>query len=75
MDALYEQIITLPDSPERLALMARTQRIASVYVPYKFKGHRFLTDIVRPQLEGYRRPQFWQNWWEYVDIDPRKVPQ
>ncbi len=75
MDALYEQIITLPDGPERLALMARTQRIASVYVPYKFKGHRFLTDIVRPQLDGYRRPQFWQNWWEYVDIDPSKVPQ
>ncbi|WP_374434706.1 ABC transporter substrate-binding protein [Inhella sp.] len=70
MDSLYEQIITLPEGPERLALMARTVRLAVAYMPIKFKGHRFLTDIERTQMSGYRRPLFWQNWWEYVDVDP-----
>jgi hypothetical protein len=23
-----------------------------------------------PQLVGFRRPLFWQDWWEYVDIEP-----
>ena len=73
MDQLYQQITTLPDGPERLALMARTQRLASAYMPYKFKGHRFHTDLERAQLSGYRRPLFWNNWWEYVDIDMSKA--
>jgi len=70
MDRLYEQITTLPESPERLALMARSVRLAVAYMPIKFKGHRFLTDIERRQMSGYRRPLFWQNWWEFVDVDP-----
>jgi ABC-type transport system substrate-binding protein len=69
MDRLYQQITTLPDGPERLALMARTQRLSAALMPYKFKGHRIHTDLEHAQMSGYRRPLFWQNWWEYVDID------
>ncbi|MBH9553637.1 ABC transporter substrate-binding protein [Inhella gelatinilytica] len=69
-DALYAQIRVLPDGPERDVLLDRLRDLANVYMPYKYKGHRFHLDIERPQLQGYRRPVFWQNWWEYVDITP-----
>jgi ABC-type transport system substrate-binding protein len=70
VDKLYEQASHLPDGPERLKIFDETKRYATAYMPYKYRGHRFLTDIAQPQLIGYRRPQFWLNWWEYVDIDP-----
>ncbi|SFR94956.1 ABC-type transport system, substrate-binding protein [Mitsuaria sp. PDC51] len=70
VDKLYDEASHLPDGPERLKIFDETKRYATAYMPYKYRGHRFITDIAQPQLIGYRRPQFWQNWWEYVDIDP-----
>jgi ABC-type transport system substrate-binding protein len=75
VNKLYEQAAVMPDGPERLAVFRRAALIATAYAPIKFKGHRFLTDITRAQMSGYRRPLFWQNWWEYIDIDASKVPQ
>ncbi|MFG6431733.1 ABC transporter substrate-binding protein [Roseateles sp. LYH14W] len=71
-DRLVEDIAAMPDGPERMAKVAQLRRIGVAYMPYKIKGHRFLLDIERAQLRGYRRPMFIQNWWEYVDIDPAK---
>ena len=70
VDKLYDEASHLPDGPARMKLFDETKRYATAYMPYKYRGHRFITDIAQPQLIGYRRPQFWQNWWEYVDIDP-----
>lgn len=74
LNAIYERLAVMPDGPERLALFARAGRIGVAYAPIKFKGYRYLTDITREQLSGYRRPLFWWNWWEYIDIDNKKVP-
>ena len=74
VDRIYEQVQSMPDGPERQALFRRAALIGAAYMPIKFKGHRFLTDIARAQLIGYRRPRFVQNWWEFVDIDPALVP-
>jgi ABC-type transport system substrate-binding protein len=71
-DRLVEDIGAMPDGPERMAKVAQLRRIGVAYMPYKIKGHRFLLDIERAQLRGYRRPMFIQNWWEYVDLDPTK---
>jgi hypothetical protein len=38
-------------------------------MPYKFRLNRFITDMAYPEVIGYRRPVFWQEWWQYVDID------
>jgi hypothetical protein len=27
-----------------------------------------------PQLLGYRRPVFWNDWWQYVDLDDALRP-
>jgi ABC-type transport system substrate-binding protein len=74
-DALYERLQALPNGPERDALFREAKRIAAVYVPYKYHVHRIYTDLSQPGLVGYRRPLFWQNWWEYMDIEPAAPPR
>ncbi|MCA6218148.1 bicyclomycin resistance protein [Ideonella sp. B7] len=69
-DAIYRQLLVLPDGPEREALFARAKRIGIAYAPYKCHLHRYVTDITHPEVLGYRRGVFWQNWWQYIDIDP-----
>jgi len=69
-DAIYEQLLVLPDGPGRDAQFLAGKRLATAWMPYKVHGHRYATDLAWPQLAGFRRPLFWQDWWEYVDIDP-----
>ncbi len=69
-DALYERALVLPDGPERAALFRQAQRLAVAYMPYKVRTHRIFTDLVHPWMTGYRRPLFWQDWWQMVDVDP-----
>ncbi|MEJ6001421.1 ABC transporter substrate-binding protein [Paucibacter soli] len=72
---LYERMKGLPDGPERAALLREAQRISLAYLPYKAHVHRIYTDLAYPWLIGYRRPLFWQDWWQYVDVDEAKRPQ
>ena len=69
MDALYARIQRLPDGPERKALFREAEEIALAYLPYKYTLTRFSYDMAQPQLVGYRRPVFWQEFWHYVDVD------
>jgi ABC-type transport system substrate-binding protein len=75
LDSLYEKMLVMPDGPERLAMFDRIKRIVVAYAPYKYHAHRIFTDMAQPWLIGYRRPLFWLNWWEYVDIDESKKPR
>ena len=68
-DALYDRAQALPDGPERAALFAQAQKLALVYMPYKYTLNRLSTDMTQPWLIGYRHPVFWTDWWQYVDID------
>jgi ABC-type transport system substrate-binding protein len=69
MDKLYNEIGAIADGPERDALFLQAKKIATAYMPYKDVMHRISTDLAYPWLLGYRRPQVWVDWWEYVDID------
>jgi ABC-type transport system substrate-binding protein len=73
-NALYDRMQALPDGPERLSLIHESKRIAAAYMPYKQHVHRIYTDLAQPWVVGYRRPLFWQEWWQYVDIDNSKRP-
>jgi len=68
-DALYDRLQVLPDGPERTAAFREAERLAVAYMPYKFTLNRLSLDMAQPQLVGYRRAVFWQDWWQYVDID------
>jgi len=74
LDAIYERMLVMPDGAERLALFDRVKRIAVAWAPYKYHAHRIFNDLAQPWLIGYRRPLFWQNWWEFVDIDTARRP-
>jgi ABC-type transport system substrate-binding protein len=68
-DAIYERMEVLPDGPERLALFEQAKKLAIAYAPYKIRYFRIATDLAQPWLIGYRRPLFWQDWWQMVDVD------
>ncbi|MGZ5130499.1 MAG: ABC transporter substrate-binding protein [Caldimonas sp.] len=68
-DRLYERMKMLPSGAERQALFDRTAQLMTAYVPYRIAVHRIITDMSYPWLAGYRRPPFWLDWWQYVDID------
>jgi ABC-type transport system substrate-binding protein len=73
-DALYDRMQAMPDGPEREALFKEAKRLAVTYMAYKVHAHRILTDIQQPWMSGYRRPLFWQDFWQFVDVDPAKQP-
>jgi ABC-type transport system substrate-binding protein len=75
MDALYDKLQTLPDGPERAAAFREAELLAVAYLPYKLTLNRLSIDMAQPQLVGYRRPVFWQDWWQYVDIDESLRPK
>ncbi len=67
-NALFERQAVMPDGPEREALMRQAKLLAVAYMPYKVTGHRIATDLMQPQLVGYKRHPFLRDWWRYVDI-------
>ena len=68
-DRLYERIQVLPDGPERDALLHEAKRMCVAYMPYKAHVHRIETDLTHAWVQGFRRPQFVQEWWHMVDVD------
>jgi ABC-type transport system substrate-binding protein len=68
-DALYERMQVLPDGPERLQLFDEAVRMIVAYMPYKYHVHRIHTDLAQPWVHGYRRPPYWNTWWQFVDVD------
>ena len=74
-DAILEKTIVMPDGPEREALFAELVKLGVAYMPYKYRVNRILTDMAYPWVIGYRRPVFWLDWWQYVDIDDTQRPK
>ena len=70
MDAIHERMTVLPDGPEREALFVEARKIAIAYMPYKLQVHRLVADMMHAQVFGYRRPAYWNGWWQYVDVLP-----
>ncbi len=73
-DALYERMQTLPDGPERLALLHEELKIITAYAPHKIIAHRIVNDLSQPRLLGYRRPLYGNQFWQYIDIDDSLRP-
>ena len=67
-DAIYKRLSALPDGAERDALFVQAEKLAAAWMPYRARWHTLVTDLARGELLGYRRPLFWQDWWQYVDI-------
>jgi ABC-type transport system substrate-binding protein len=68
-DRLYELQKTLPDGPERFAVMTRAKELLIAYMPYKVHVHRVWTDLAHPWVIGFHRNVFLREFWKFVDID------
>ncbi len=73
-DKVYDRMQVIADGPEREELFRQAKLISVAYMPYKITVHRFNNDLVQPWVVGYRRPVFWNDWWQHVDIDLAKAP-
>jgi len=74
-NALYKRQQAMPDGPERDAVMREAMLLGVAYMPYKVNAHRINTDLMHPQVIGYRRHPFMRDFWRYIDIDNAKVPR
>jgi ABC-type transport system substrate-binding protein len=68
-NVLYEKQKSLPNGPERLAVMQEAARLLIAYMPYKMEQHQVYTDMAQPWVVGYDRNVFLRDFWQYVDID------
>ena len=68
-NALYRQQHGMPDGPERLAVMARAQKLLIAYMPIKVHVHRIFTDMTQPWVVGYDKNLYQRDFYSYVDID------
>ncbi|MBA4177114.1 MAG: bicyclomycin resistance protein [Leptothrix sp. (in: Bacteria)] len=73
MDAIHDRMTVLPNGPDRDALFAQAKKLAVAYMPYKLHTHRLYADLMHAELQGWRRPLYWNEWWHFVDMQP--VPQ
>jgi hypothetical protein len=60
---------SLPDGPERFAVMTRAKELLIAYMPYKVHVHRIWTDLAQPWVVGYHRNVFLREFWKFVDVD------
>ncbi|HET9822535.1 MAG TPA: ABC transporter substrate-binding protein [Burkholderiaceae bacterium] len=67
-DRLYERQLTLPDGPEREAVMRRAKDMLVAYMPYKVHAHRVYLDVVQPGTRHYWRHPFMRDIWRYIDV-------
>ena len=66
---IYRRMQVLPDGAERLALLREAVDIATAYMPQHCNVHRITTYLMQPRLLGFRKPQYSNEFWHYVDID------
>ncbi len=71
-DALYQRLQSLPDGPERIAVLREALKIVTAYVPQKYNVHRIVTCLMQPRLLGLRAPLYGNQFWQHVDIDDSK---
>jgi ABC-type transport system substrate-binding protein len=72
-DRLYERQATLPDGPERLALMHEATKIMLAYVPYIAHMHPIVSDLTHSHVQGPVRRLFRSDWWRWVDVLPNEA--
>ena len=72
-DELYRRMQSLPDGPERLAMLRDALKIVTAYMPQKYNVHRIVTWLTQPRLIGLRAPLYGNQFWQHVDIDDSKL--
>ena len=69
MNELIQRLLALPDGPEREAGFTQAKRLAAVWMPYKLRTHPVQATLLHQRVVGFRRPLFWSNWFDQVDVE------
>ncbi len=69
-DRLYEQQRTLPNGPERLALMRQAERLMLAHVPYIAHLHEITNELMHAHVRGPMRQPFGSDWFRWIDVAP-----
>jgi ABC-type transport system substrate-binding protein len=69
-DRLFERQQSMPDGPEREAVMRQAKDLLVAYMPFKVHAHRIMLDVVQPTTRHYWRHPFMRDTWRFVDIEP-----
>ncbi len=69
-DDIHRRQRSLPDGPERDALIQQGMKLALAYMPYKASGHDIQTWLMQPRVLGYVPHPFIRDFWRHVDIAP-----
>jgi ABC-type transport system substrate-binding protein len=72
MNELIARLLALPDGAERDAAFDQAKRLAAAWMPYKLRTHPVQVTLMQPWLVGYRRPLFWHQWFDVVDVEARR---
>ncbi len=67
-DRLYEQIVTMPTSPERLQIVRQMQQILMEDCPYAGSMARTRFYVVTPRLKNFKPVESFENWYKYLDV-------
>ncbi len=70
-DRLYEQTLTLPDSPRRDALYHRLARRLELYGVTKVSTSALRNVLSQPWVLGYRAHPILPSVWNYLDVEER----
>jgi oligopeptide transport system substrate-binding protein len=74
-DRLYEQVKTMPDSPERTQMYRRMVHILWVYNPWRVNSMMRNTILIHPWVLGYKKHPFAHEPFRYLDVDLEKLPR
>jgi ABC-type transport system substrate-binding protein len=66
---LHERQSTMPDGPQRDALLREEVRLLVAYAPMKVRVHQIAIGMYHPWLTGYLRHPFLRGWWKFIDVD------
>ena len=69
-DRLHERQRSLPDGPERLALMRQAMRLMLAYMPYIPHYHRRPTLLLRPRVKTFVAHPFRFDWGLHAQLSP-----
>ena len=74
-DEIFRKMQSLPDGPERLALMHEARDLITAYMPQKYNVHRIVTWLAHQKVNGLRAPMYGNQFWQYVDVDDGSDPR
>ena len=67
-DKMYEQIVEMPHSDERTAIITKMQNILLEDCPYVGSMGRTRFYVVTPRLKNFKPIETFENWCKYLDV-------